>query len=192
MAGRSPHEAVQSFKAALSRAVSCITPSVITLGPRPYEPGPGSKLLALNDNRAVALSHPTTKIALRVAVNYRIVEDPQQRGGWAITTARYEYALEDDQEREFLIYQWHPQGSSPVTYPHLHIGQMAGLPPRGLITSHTHLPTGRIALEDLLRLAIEQLGVHPRRPDWERVLTESQAAFEAVQMRAQSSGKAPG
>jgi len=41
-----------------------------------------------------------------------------------------------------------------------------------------HLPTGRIGLDDLLRLAIRDLGVEPRRDDWREVLGEAHADLE--------------
>jgi hypothetical protein len=42
-----------------------------------------------------------------------------------------------------------------------------------------HLPTGRIAFEQFIRLIILEFGVTPRRGDWETVLDDAQAAFEA-------------
>jgi hypothetical protein len=42
-----------------------------------------------------------------------------------------------------------------------------------------HLPTRRIAPEDLLRLLIEQFGVRPARADWDQTLREACASFTA-------------
>lgn len=74
---------------------------------------------------------------------------------------------------EVCSYQWHPVGQSPVTIPHLHIGRGATgnvttFGPRGL--HRIHFPTKHIAVEDVLRLAITELGVEPRRPDWDAIL----------------------
>jgi hypothetical protein len=41
-----------------------------------------------------------------------------------------------------------------------------------------HLPTRRIALEDVLRLLIEQFGVRPIRSDWGRALHDARASFQ--------------
>jgi hypothetical protein len=41
-----------------------------------------------------------------------------------------------------------------------------------------HVPTGRIALEELLRMAIAEFGARPRRKDWEQVLERTQAGYE--------------
>jgi hypothetical protein len=87
----------------------------------------------------------------------------------------YYYALEDPEGRE-ILYHWHPQGLSTVTFPHVHIragGQLADTS-----IDEAHFPTGRVALEDVLRLAIREFGVSPRRVDWEEVLDSSQSAYE--------------
>lgn len=39
-----------------------------------------------------------------------------------------------------------------------------------------HLPTGRIAVEEFLRIAITEFGAHPRRDGWEEILERTQAA----------------
>ena len=64
---------------------------------------------------------------------------------------------------------------SPIPISHLYQG--AGALQHHLHKS-AHLPTGRIALEDVVRCVITQLGVIPLRPDWEAILAETQAAFQ--------------
>lgn len=59
--------------------------------------------------------------------------------------------------------------------PHLHVGAAMG--PNAATILGGHVPTGRVAMEDVLRLLIE-LGVQPRRDDWQAVLDETQSAFE--------------
>lgn len=165
-----------------SRAISCITRSTITLERRAYEPsghGGATRALTLDRFEPVGLQHPSIEIALRVLLHYRVVEDPNEPGSWTVRTAAYYSSLQNLKGKEFLSYHWHPAGRSPVSYPHLHIGSESGIPPRGLITPRTHLPTGHVPIEDFLRLSIEQLGVTPRRPDWSAVLDESRGAFPA-------------
>ena len=70
---------------------------------------------------------------------------------------------------EFLAYHWHPQRGSRVTWPHLHLQ----LPSSAPVTGRTHLPTGVVLPEDIVRLAIEEFAVHPRRPDWATVLRQT-------------------
>jgi hypothetical protein len=66
-------------------------------------------------------------------------------------------------------YHWHPAGRSPIVLPHLHLGGDVARPKFTTV----HLPTGRIALEEVLRFAITELDVRPLRGDWATVLSTS-------------------
>jgi hypothetical protein len=57
------------------------------------------------------------------------------------------------QEERLFAYHWHPTGASPVTWPHLHV-----LDPASALRK-VHLPTGRISLEEVLRLAVVEFAV---------------------------------
>ena len=63
------------------------------------------------------------------------------------------------------------------TSPHMHLGPAAEIGFTDL--GRAHLPTGRIGLADVLRLAIRDLGAEPRRDDWREVLDEAQSDLEA-------------
>jgi hypothetical protein len=41
-----------------------------------------------------------------------------------------------------------------------------------------HIPTGRVSVEAVVRLAIEEFDVVPQRDDWEAVITASEDAFD--------------
>ena len=139
-----------------------------------------------------------SRIALSVDHHYRIVRaDDQAR--FRVTTAAYYYALRDIADpgavaREILAYHWHPDvrldDGTPIAYPHLHVNRGAvrldiadGVriePNRNLLRPDlalAHLPTRRIALEDVIRLAIEQFAVAPLRADWDATLRASREAF---------------
>ena len=97
---------------------------------------------------------------------------------WYVDVVGYFYALELPDGPEIVAYQWDPDGSSNIKFPHLHIGRGATgnvttFGPRGL--HPIYFPTKHIALEDVLRLAIAEFGVEPRRTDWERILGDEQA-----------------
>ena len=95
----------------------------------------------------------------------------QPRGQWEARAAAYEYRLSDGDDREILAYHYHPDGASPVQTPHLHLGPAAEVGRAALTTAH--LPTGWVALEAVIRLAIEGLGAEPARRDWDRVLGQA-------------------
>src|SRR2546427_10373337 len=77
---------------------------------------------------------------------------------------------------DVLGYHWHPQERNAIAYPHLHLHHGAGTLQHNL--ADAHLPTARIAIEDVIRCVITQQGVVPLRDDWEAILAETQAAFQ--------------
>lgn len=132
-------------------------------------------VLTLGDGGPVRL-RGRSQLALTISQRYRIVEDTGPRGPWKASIAGYIYALDVQDEGELIAYHWHPEARGAPTTPHLHIGKAAGLGYPNLEGSH--LPSGRVAVEELLRLAISELGIDARRDDWADVLDETQLAHE--------------
>jgi hypothetical protein len=185
---------VNAFKESLQQAVSCVTGTVITLSPDGYRPSTVPHRLVLGNGTPVTVTArlPTSEVRFGLSVlhAYRIIR-AAERGPWKVQTAAYQYALDDDDGREIFAYHWHPHVER-VPYPHLHIGRGAvrrEITPDVLLPiGHNalqpflpgaHLPTRRIALEDFLRLLIEQFHVVPARADWDRTLREARASFQA-------------
>jgi hypothetical protein len=123
--------------------------------------------------------------------HYRIIR-PAAGGRWKVQTAAYYYAFDDADGHEILAYHWHPSEGG-VRFAHLHIGSGAvdaavllaaqRSPQHNALrpdVAAAHLPTGRVALEDIVRLAIEQFHVPPRRKAWDETLRTSRSAFEAA------------
>jgi hypothetical protein len=117
-----------------------------------------------------------SQLRLTVLQQYRIVEDSGPRGPWKVQTVAYTYAFDDVDANELVGFHWHPRGPSPVTWPHLHVGPAAQV--GAYIAPSTHIPTGRVSLEEVIRLAITELGVDTERDDWADVLDETQTAYE--------------
>ena len=107
-------------------------------------------------------------------MNYRIVEAPGEWGPFKVKTTAYQYAIDDEKEKELFAFQWHPD--SKIKFPHLHLGSSAKIAEKTL--KKLHLPTGRIALEQVLRLAVEDLGIKPLNRRWDAILSEAQQRFE--------------
>ncbi len=173
MAGRTPSEAVQNYLEPLQRAISCVTNSVLNVRGG-YHPSADPHPLALAGGAPVSLSS-NPAISMSVLQNYRILEYEGPGGPWKVSIVSYYYSLEDTERRE-ILYHWHPQGTSTVTFPHVHV--RAGGHLGSTRIDEAHFPTGRVALEDVLRLAIREFGVNPRRTDWAEVLDTTQAAYE--------------
>jgi len=122
------------------------------------------------------------ELALSLRQWYRLVSQPDERDLWNVVTAGYEYAILDGDEREIVAYHWHPHVPD-VPFTHLHVGHGAVsrqlLVRAGLTADHNalrpdlagaHLPTGDVAMTDVVRLVITHFRVGPLRADWAMVL----------------------
>ncbi len=99
----------------------------------------------------------------------------------------YVYSFATRARAEMLTFQWPPEaiGEGAITYPHLHVGPAISQKQEAIRPNEfhkVHIPTGRIALEAVIRLAIAEFGVAPlreRRGDWETILEGSDDVFQS-------------
>lgn len=126
-------------------------------------------------------------LALAVGHEYQIIkieDDTALRGPWTVETTRYVYAILDELGNEVLTYHWHPEdpfqasGQSTVPTPHLHLSETIqpislgeGFDPVTL--AEMHLRTGRVSLEDIVELLIDELDVRPLHARWRQTLDEN-------------------
>lgn len=173
----------------MQRAVSCITDAV--LGGRIYEAAavPGVMAFARREHgRLVEAPVPIGRrphLLLSLRHIYRFLHVPQdaEHGPWEVTSLAYSHELLDMGERRVIAYHWHPD--TPPAFAHLHVGRRfahSDLPDdvraHAAALVRAHLPTERISLQSVIRLAIRELGVEPIGPDWEGILNETEQAFE--------------
>ena len=125
-----------------------------------------------------------TPLLLTVGQTIQIVKTgpADAREPYKARTQEYFYAFSTSEGREILGFHWTPNavGENAVTFPHLHIGSalLAGqmvIRPKDL--HKAHIPTGRVSLEAVVRLAITEFRVTPLRADWEVVLRRTEDAF---------------
>jgi hypothetical protein len=91
--------------------------------------------------------------------------DDEDRGPWQVHTTAWMYALEAN-DRPLVEYHWHPISNSHERLPHLH-----------LEGGKTHLPTGRVLVEDVLRCAM-QYGAIPRdEARWRKIDADNRKKF---------------
>ena len=174
MAGSTPRKAVQNFFRPLQLALSCVTDAQIATRGQysttaEHVWGVANQPFPLPRTREASLR-------ARLNQNFRIVRVEGQRGPWKVTITAYHYTLEESDGREIVSFQWHPIGPGAVSYPHLHLGDAADVGRAQL--EDAHFPTGRIALEHVLRFAIETFKLRPRRSDWRDVLFGTRRRFE--------------
>ena len=166
--GRRPAEVVNNYRSDVQRLISCVTDAVVGVDGG-YYPSPNPHFLTMNSGRPVTLGGPS-RLMFRLQQNYRIVDSGLTGDAWQVDVVGYNYAVIDAEVTEVLLYHWHPIGNSPIVAPHLHLR-------RGAQVGRTevrdaHLPTGDVSLNAILRVLIEEMGVRPRRSEWESILAE--------------------
>jgi hypothetical protein len=165
MPGRTPHEAFEAFITPIERASSCLGSVKVKVSPGGSTAPNMEHAWSLNGIERVY----DPRLALRGEHGYTIISDDRPgRGPWRVRTLQYRYRLAVPEHDVFRLH-WHPNGRSPVTYPHLH----AALEPKERMPGSldAHLTTGRMTLEDALRWAFE-LGMPAARDDWPKRLAQ--------------------
>lgn len=181
------YEAVDSFVRLLRRTAACVTEVPLIAQPA----SPDLFHIALVDNIPVDVQtesgYPNLKFS--IVHDCRPVPHPDVAGAYTVSSAYYAYAVHDLEEAEILTYHWHPAGESPVTFPHLHlpsqIGPISvaslGREPAEMHLANLHIPTGRVLLEDVVRVLIEEFNVRPLTQSWENTLALNAEIFREIQ-----------
>lgn len=173
MAGRTQAEAVQNFLDPIQHALSCLTNEIVDVKGG-YHASTAPHVLTLS-NQPARIGRDR-RFTITVVVQYRVVEHEGARGPWTVTTVAYYYTIGEVNGKELLGFHFHPHERSPITYPHLHVYSATGIDRHGL--AKTHIPTGHVPLESVLRYVVTELGVTPLRRDWADVLDALQAVSE--------------
>lgn len=100
----------------------------------------------------------------------------EERGSWKATTVAYFYQVRERSRPEIIAFHWHPGRHGQPNFPHLHVASHVGTVQ---IAAKSHVPTGRVPLEAVVRFLISELHVRPVRADWEQVLDEGERLFNA-------------
>lgn len=178
MPGSDPREAVEHSIRRLQTALSCVTRDVLTVSRGAYGDTTRVHALAFAGGRSVLLgaARGTQRVRLDVKIQFRHVE--ARDGTWTASSAAYKYTVETNDGREVVAYHWHPDAHTPVTSPHVHLGSTV-LRQDGVLGHRAHVPTGRVPLQQVIRLAIAELGARPLREDWSDVLDRTENEFRA-------------
>jgi hypothetical protein len=106
------------------------------------------------------------QLTLDVGEHYRVREGSD---GWEVEVVSYFYVFARHNE-DVIVYHWHPYGRSPIRRPHLHVLADLQIGERWL--GKVHLPTGFVAIEDIVTLAIREPRAEPLREDWEALIAD--------------------
>jgi hypothetical protein len=168
--GRTPREAVDAFLTPLKNVVGCVTDEGLVA----RYPGRGEQWHAVAFQSGFAILDRANGLTLKLALfhRYTVVKEAGDRGPWTVRTAEWKYEVSDQSDEVIVDFHWHPV-SGRTQWPHVH-----AYGDRGSMTmDRLHIPTGRVSIESVIRFLIEDLGVVTRRPDWDRVLTQSEILF---------------
>lgn len=104
---------------------------------------------------------------------------------YRVVIFEYEYKVLDSRQREVFAFHWHPASVSEATWPHVHVGSVVvDAAAEGMEGgfyerfSRLHVPTGMLAIEQVVRFLITELLVTPLRADWDAVLQEGEVLFQ--------------
>jgi hypothetical protein len=178
--GRTPQEAFQAFVDPLGRAIACIAHAKFNCSPGGRAEVDKEHQLYLNRADHVPLrgrfSNGTRMpgLELGVRMRYRIIADTDN-GPYRVTTCAYDHLLTTASGEVILNYHWHPDGNSHVKSPHVHVGA-SQLSADAVLSHKTHVPTGRVSLEWVIRSAVE-FGAEPLHDDWADRLDAVEAPF---------------
>jgi len=169
MAGRTERAAVNNYLRPVQQVLSCVTNEVIVA----YGTHRGEVHSATLARGGSTLLSGPNPIRLRLAQKYQVLKD-KIFGPYRVHCESYVYALEDNEYQEIISFHWHP-GPSGYKNPHIHLGAGAHIGLRQL--EKAHIPSGRIAIEDVVLCAIRDFDVTPLRGDWETVIERHHEAF---------------
>jgi hypothetical protein len=165
--GRTQTEAYKAFVEPLSLALSCISNCKLIATPRS---GP-TQTIALNPS---PLRLPGSEYQLFANQSFKYVHEGSS---WRVSTISYEYAIEVSATgQEVVAFHWEGHEAGAVPYPHMHLGH-ANRESTPHLGPKSHIPTGRVPLEDVVYFAIRELGVKPLRDDWEATIASARERF---------------
>jgi hypothetical protein len=157
-----PDEAALHFAQAIQDTASCVCPALFNFPiARPVEQ---LQALVLDRGNDVPLG---SGLYLSAGHWYSV---EAVAAGYVVKTGGYAYTIESDHvSGEVASWQWHPEAESWCAWPHLHVRAPLG----------DHLPTSRVAFEQVVRWLIVEANIPPLRADWEVLLTQNEQDWRA-------------
>lgn len=173
---RTKGDALKRYVRYLQLSLSCISGTAqFVTGPRPYG-GEDALALTTKPERMRLRCEDETYVFLAAAQGFHFEADPDFEGEWKVKTDEYAYSVftSDEESGQLFAWHWHPAAYRADC--HIHVGARQG-EERALY--RYHVPSGRVAFEEVLRFLLEEFHVESARDDSEEILTNSQTRFEA-------------
>lgn len=175
---RNPRAAQRRYTRVIQDSLWCITKAHWYVGPSPSS---GADLALLTNPRVLSLKRRGGDRLLFEAVQlFTIIPDPRFPGEYKASTLAYIYSirLPEMEDGEVISWHWHPLTTPSRPAPHIHVG--LDHPQLGVTLPKLHIPSGRVAFEEVIRFLIDDLAVESKRPErWQEILKESEERFRA-------------
>jgi hypothetical protein len=154
---------------ALQLLLSCITDSVLRRIASGSTNGSETGDIALAGGMPVRIGRRGL-LAIVVKQNYHLTEQPSgpRDHRWTFHVDTYIYRLVDANHQELISWYRHPKDPNSAKHHHFHLGPAAQV---GRAEFHrAHLPTGVVMLAEVVRSAITDFHIEPRRENWQAIL----------------------
>jgi len=182
-------EANKAFSRTIQKALSTLTVSQWQVVNHPKK-GEVIRLYALMP--ALVLKDNNGKAQYKLSA-FIVTEVVARDGGMGkrVKTREYIYQIASNADGKALYeFHWHPEKidrntlepakrktgeKEPFPYPHTHVRARDA---RFEDLNKRHIPSGRVAFEDVAGFLIGDCSVVPHRADWQKILTETRKEFD--------------
>lgn len=107
------------------------------------------------------------------------IQQPNVRNNYLVSTKSYMYSILDAKNKELIGFHYHPElDDDPIIHPHIHVYADADQRFAEFNLHKRHIPSGRVALEDVLEWLIVEMQVKPRQSNWQKVLQLTRRKFK--------------
>jgi hypothetical protein len=172
--GRTAPQAVGRFLDTLQLALSTVTTTKLVASPGGHQTLGREHALTTSSGEPILLRCVSRqRLQLSLAWQYEIIRRPdaEPKERFKVSTRWYQHHVLTADDGEVALFHWHPVTGHG---PHVHIGALGS---SGLLTSRSHVPSGRVPIEAVLRFLLTELNVKPARDDWAPVLDQCEQDF---------------
>ena len=174
------HHAIKDYLSELQKIVSCVATEVCYV----YPNNNGRQVLAWSgasmlESAPIILQRKNNS---RLFVNIRQeIQQPNARNNYLVSTKGYIYSVLDAEKKDLIGFHYHPElDDDPVMHPHIHVYADADERFADFNLHKRHIPSGRVALEDVIEWLIIELEVKALRSDWRQILQATRKQFKRI------------
>ncbi len=174
------HHAIKNYLNELQKIVSCVASEVCYV----YPNNSGRQVLAWSgtdpsDPQPLMLKRKNnSKLFIDISQE---IQQPNARNDYLVSTKSYMYSILDAEKKDLIGFHYHPElDDDPVMHPHIHVYADADKRFADFNLHKRHIPSGRVALEDVIEWLIVELEVKALRSNWQQILQTTRKKFKRI------------